>query len=99
MMTDKEETDVAARMAADAVADGIIAKLKNLERGAKLVYHTGQLAYDREGTDPYCIRLNKIANTAYKLAQEWRLSLVQEKIYVDPANKGRDVYLYIAQGC
>ena len=78
--------------------DAVITQLRNLKRGDKFVYHTGQLHYDREGMDPDGIRLNKIANAAYKLAQEWRLCLVQEKIYSDNTSKGRNVYNYIAVG-
>ncbi len=79
--------------------DDILFQLGHLKSGESLVYHVGQLAYDREGTSPYHIRLNKIADAAYKGAQRGDLCLTQRKFFHDPTNRGLNSYEYIAVGC
>ena len=82
---------------AEATAD-MITRLSNLKCGERLVYYTGQLAYDREGMDPISVRINKIASAAMKEAKAGHLHLVQDKVFVDPKNKGLHLYEYIAIG-
>ena len=81
-----------------ALQDPMITQLENLERGVRLEYHVGQLAYDRQRMDPAGIRLHKVATAAYALAKKNRLHLVAKKVYVDPRKRGDDRYEYRAIG-
>jgi hypothetical protein len=64
----------------------IIPQLRELKRGASLIYHVGFLVKDCKDGD-----VAAIASVAMSLQEEKRVSLVQRRIT-------EDCYQYIAQG-
>ena len=57
----------------------MINKLCVLKRNEQLVYHVGQLAYDRGSGNDYT--LDRVATAAMRLAEEGRVNLVQRIVY------------------
>ena len=67
--------------------EGFIQALAAMERGSRIIYHTGDLAFDRYYNNSYppaarekAKNLARFANFIYKLYQEGRLLLVRRRV-------------------
>ena len=67
--------------------EGFIQALAAMERGSRIIYHTGDLAFDRYYNNSYLTAtkekakdLARFANFIYKLYQEGRILLVRRRV-------------------
>ena len=72
----------------------MIARLRTLKRGEVMIYYEGFLMADR-GKD---LEADLVADEAWKLAQEGRVSLVQRRSAHPHPDGSRGSFEYIAQG-